>query len=788
MKESKIVIFILLFLGCTFAGNSQSVISGFIKDQASGEALIGATIYNPNTLHGSVSDQNGYFTLSVQTPVQLKVSYVGYHAKTITINQAKYSLMNIRLKPALQMDEITIKGEKPHLSSIITLSNKELIAIPSLGGKPDVMKSLQLLPGIASQSEGSSRLLVRGGDPGQNLYLFDGVPVIYVNHLGGFLSVFNPDIINTIDIYKGGFPSKYGGRLSSIIDITQREGNVQAYQGALSIGITDASFSLEGPGGLKNSSFIVTGRKTLIDALMAGFTAISEGNDFVGYYGFYDLNGKYSWKPNDRNSLHLNIYHGDDYFNFHTYQKTKDKTEKSLYSSTWGNLLSSLQWKSVLSPKVFMTNSFSFTRYRLRHLVDFKRKDSISTETFVRNYVSTVSDLSMRSNFKVHVSKGWTVNFGLQNTIQKYMPSRTEQSNIIDLPETEYIRIFESALYGENLLEFGNRLKANLGLRVQRFQNLEFNNLSWEPRINMDIRIFDDQHLVFNYMKVTQNTHLLVTQGSLFSNEVWVPSDATIAPAQNSQFSLSWVGSFKKDLFRTEITAYTKSMTFLSTYKEGYSNLIGDGDWRSKIVSDGKGQSKGIEFMMRKTRGAWTGFMSYAYSQTTRQYPKINMGREFIFDYNRPHTFSISINKQFNPSWKANLTWVYQSGLPYTPVTGRQYTLNPDRFSNGYPDYYETLLYGERNSATMLDYHRLDVGFSYETTTKRNRKAIWTFSVYNLYNRKNPNYYYYDTGFKKNRIDNPKNWNTFKPTNLYQMSFFPIIPSVSYKIFLIDLD
>ena len=434
-----------------------------------------------------------------------------------------------------------------------------------------------------------------------------------------------------------------------------------------------------------------------------------------------------------------------------------------------------------------MTNSLSFSRYRLRHLVDFLRKDSNSGDIFVRNYVSSVSDLSARSNFKIHLLKGWSVNLGLQSSILNYMPNKTEQSHYVIQFEPEHLKVFESSLYGENRINVGDRFEANLGLRLQHYQHQDYQNVSLEPRINADIRIFNAQHLVFNYMSVSQNTHLMVTQGSLFRNEVWVPSDATIAPARNTQYSLSWVGSFKKDLIRAEVTAYTKSMIDLSTYKEGYSNLIGDGDWQSKIVSGGTGQSKGIEFMVKKNRGNWTGFVSYAYTQTTRTYPGINNGKEFVFDYNRPHTFSININKQINQSWKANLTWIFQSGLPYTPVIGRHYTLNPDRFFNGYPDYYETLLYGKRNSATMRDYHRLDVGLSYETTTKRNRKAIWTFSVYNLYNRKNPNYYFYDTGYKQGRIDNPKNWDTFKPTNLYQMSFFPIIPSVSFKVFFDDI-
>lgn len=761
---------------------AQSIVCGFIQDKTSGERLIGATIHNSETLNGAITDQNGYFSLSINTPVTLKISFVGYKVQTLSLSQANDTIIDVLLEPSIEMDEVVIKWVRAQLASMNTMNGKELASIPSLSGKPDIMKSIQLLPGITSPDEGTSLILVRGGDPGQNLYLFDGVSVIYVNHLGGFMSVFNPDIINSIDVFKGGFPARYGGRLSSVLDITQRDGNIKEYKASLSIGITDGSFSIEGPGGLKNSSFIVSGRKTFIDALMAGFLAIDKGSDFIAYYGFYDVNAKYTWKPNSRNSVHVNLYQGDDYFNYHTYYKNNDEIEKTLYSNKWGNWFSSIQWKNLISHKLFMTSSLSFTRYRLRHLNDFERETSNGSETFTWNYLSSVSDLMFQTNFRIKLMNGWTTNIGLQSSSKNYVPNQTIQSNTRSIQDTGHIQIFETALYGENVFEFSNWIKAKIGLRIPTYINGSYSSLTVEPRVSFDLRFAENQHLVCDYMKVTQPTHLLITQGSLFNNEVWIPADENIAPAKSTQYSISWLGSFYDAKYQTEITAFSKSMTNLSTYKEGFSNLMGDGNWRSKIVGEGMGTSKGVEFIGRKTTGDWTGFLSYSFSKTTRQYPDINNGLEYIYDYHRPHVFSINLNKKINTQWTANLSWIYQTGKPFTPVIARQYTLNPDKSNSGYPQYYETLLYGDRNSANMRDYHRLDIGLRYETISKRNRKTIWTFSVYNLYNRKNPIYYFYDTS-GRNGIENPMNLAAFKPTNLYQMSYFPVIPSVSYKVF-----
>jgi len=774
---------ILLLVSSIVPAQNQTRISGFIRDRQSGERLIGANILASGERTGTSSDNNGYFSLVGKVPCRLMISYVGYKPLELEINSRKDTLIDLSLDPGQELETVVVKGTRIPVNNVSTLKISELKQIPSLGGKSDVLKGMQLLPGIQAQNEGSSMLLVRGGDPGQNLYLFDNVPVIYVNHLGGFMSVFNPDIINSIDLYKGGFPARYGGRLSSIVDITQREGDRTSIKGSLGIGVTDISFSVEGPTRLRNSSFILTGRKTLTDPLMALFTTVSEINDFVVAYGFHDLNGKFTWKPDDRNSLHLNLYQGDDYMNFWSVHKSITGKENSHMGNVWGNWLASGRWNRVVSPRVFWSNILSYSRYRLDFSQSYSETDSIKHQIFDRNNLSSVADLSLRSNVKIQVLRAWSIETGLQGSYLNHIPNAHYQSNLNVQTEGDVLKAFESALYMDNKINLTDRIEANIGLRMVNYVTGGFTSFSFEPRARLGYQIIEDQFINASFQRVTQNEQLLFTSGSIMNNEVWVPAGNGILPARSDQYTFGWSGSFFNGRYTAELTGYYKNMKNLATYQEGYTSLMGDSDWRNKVVTGGTGRSAGIELFLKKQLGSWTGFVGYAYSRTYRQFDRINRGEEFVFDFDRPHTASLNISHQFNEKWSVNLVWVYQTGLPFTPVLGRQLTLNTNPDEHGNFGYYETLLYGDRNSARMKDYHRLDVGATMNVITRRNRKATWTFSIYNLYNRHNPYYYYFNTTANNVDYDHPRFMTDFRPTNLYLMSFFPIIPSVSYKVY-----
>ncbi len=745
--------------------------SGYIYDQQTGERLIGVNVIQSGTAHGTTTDNNGYFSIRLKEASGIQTTYVGYQSVIIEITRD--TLVEIRMKTNLALDEVVVTASRRLQPNTVTLSKKEMLGIPALGGKPDVMKVIQLLPGIKSQNEGSSLLMVRGGNPGENLYLLDNIPLTYVHHLGGFMSVFNPDMINGLDIYKGGFPPRYGSKLSSVVDITQREGDASGLKGSLGIGVTDISFTVEGPTKLKNSSFIVTGRKTLTEAYMGLASGLSDinVNSFIVMYGFHDINAKFSWKPDTRNSLHLNLYQGDDYLHYHT---KKDLNGKSRMNNIWGNWLVSARWNHTLTPKLTSASSLSYTRYRLK---DKKKYDALDGE-FFSEYLSSVQDASLRTDWKYIAMKAWTMNFGIQASLLTHMPNRTRQSNIDTQQPGEKLHTMETALYLDNRLDLFGCVTAHIGGRAVYYDAGSYSDYSLEPRLRLNVNIAKNHALNASYMTVNQNSHLVFTAGNIMNNEVWVPASGQFPEALAEQYSAGWTGSFADGMFQAELDVYYKRLHRMAMYREGYTSLMGDTDWQSKIIGGGRGEAKGMEFLLRKTSGKWTGFASYAWSKSTRQYPDINGSAEYIYEYDRPHTFSLSVNRQINDQWSFNAAWVYMTGLPYTPAIGRQiYSYENEN------DYREAMIYGERNSARMRPYHRLDLGFNYTKTTRNGRKAVWTFSIYNVYNRHNPYFYYYNENNSSEMWWPGYYWGKNHSMNLYQVSFFPIIPTVSYKLY-----
>ncbi len=419
---------VLLIILNTFilSGQQRTRISGFVKDSASGESLIGANILEAGMLNGTSTDQNGYFSLGVNNNATLQVSFLGYITINRTFGLKKDTLVTFFLVPSTEMlNEVVINAYRQPEFNVSTITYQQMTELPSIGSKPDIIKTLTMMPGINSQSEGSSLMSVRGGDPGQNLYLIDNVPLIYVNHLGGFMSVFNPEIINNVDIYKGGFPARYGGKLSSILDITQKEGDLSHRKGSLGIGLTDISFTSEGPLKWKNTSYILTGRKTVFDVLMGLMSGLSQGNDFVIAYGFHDLNGKVTWKPNTRSTASFNIYQGDDYINYWSKHNDYGKNRVGYF---WGNWLASARYNSIISPKLYMNSSLSYTRYTLRQFNKAKVTGS-DTLNFYSYNKSVYSDISLRSEFKYILNDRWIMNFGLHSSVLKLIPDETYSSS-----------------------------------------------------------------------------------------------------------------------------------------------------------------------------------------------------------------------------------------------------------------------------------------------------------------------------------------------------------------------
>lgn len=776
----KIVLLICLFTSL-FAQAQQTRITGFVSDANDGERIIGANVFLHDRSKGVATDQKGYFNLAFELPATLCVSCIGYEETCLKVDHADQPLQ-IRLQPLTEIlqsvDVSASRIERKTNFNTLTLNAKSIDQLPTLGSRPDIIKAAQQLPGIEAATEASSLMIVRGGNPGENLYLLDNVPLIYVNHLGGFMSVFNSEMINTMDVYKGGFPARFGGKLSSIVDLTTKKGDPSRLKGSLSAGLTDLAFAVEGPGGLKNSSFIVTGRKTLTEALLFAASKVSQemgGQDYNMAYGFHDINAKYTWAPDAKNSFAFNVYEGDDYMRIWKNNEENGDIERNSIGNIWGNLLVSGQWNSAVSSRLFMANTLSFTQYRLKNNMKAYLRNSIDTTDFFVKTSSRVSDLSLRSDWKLFVSNAYTLEYGLQGSYLTYRPNHfTSSFSEASLPDIS--SVLDNSFYLDNKLKLGSWFIGSIGLRLNSFVNSGYHHFAWEPRMNLSFGI-GGSTLNLTAMRVTQNAHLMMTPGSIMNNEVWIPADARIKPATSDQASVGWQRSFWQGLVDVEIDAYYKLLRDLATYREGYSTLLGDSDWRSKVETGGKGKSYGIEMMTRFNFNRLDGYVGYTWSHTTRQFDQINNGKEYVYEYDRPHSVNINVNYQLTERWSLSALWTYQTGLPYTPVIGVQNT--PVITPEGDVDFEQTNIYGERNSARMRDYHRLDLAAKFKTKTEKGRKAEWTFSIYNVYCRQNPFYYYY--GDPKG---DPLYWNQFpdEPQTLWQRTFFPIIPSFSYKV------
>ena len=767
-----LIILVNLFVLLTISMQAAQI-SGFVRDAQSGEVLIGANVWEKNQNTGTSTDNRGYFSIKINTPCLLSVSYIGYQTQNISIQATADSLISVKLLIENKLQEVTVTAARDKNFDVTRLSAKELLRVPTIGGKPDVIKALQLLPGVQSQSEGMSLMMVRGGEPGQNQYLLDNVPLIYVNHLGGLLSVFNPDMINSVDFYKGNFPARHGGKLSSIVDITQREGDISKHQGSFSLGLTDASFSFEGPLANKKMSYMVTARKTLIDGLFIGLTTIYEENDAILGYGFHDINAKLSWKPNDRNNLSFNLYQGDDYINFWTKPWKMQNDEKSHINQQWGHWLVSGRWNRVFNSKLYAENILSYSRYRNKsgHKYSYKEEEVNKQIEYLNR--ASVNDLSFRTAWKYSFLKNWNMDFGAHAAYLIYEPNYNYLSTSSTPNIGNIFRSIESALYIDNKIQLFRGLLFQPSVRFSNFTNNGENFIEIEPRINLSYNLNSNQSFNINYMRVSQNSHLVFTQTELLKREIWLPATSALLPEISNQVSGSWNGSFAKGKYSAETNIYYKKMEHLVSLKEGYENMMDITSIENKVEAEGKGIAYGAEFMLKKNSGKWTGSLSYAWSYADRSFANINGGKTYEFDYNRPHSFTLNVNRDLGKDWTMSAVWILQSGTAYTPALGKYLTLNPETGKTGIE-----IIYGEKNSDRMQPYHRLDIGFNYTITTKRGNKAVWTYSIYNAYNHINPFGYYYDND------DNLKNMTYYnRPLQLYKMGLFPFIPSIAYKLY-----
>ena len=767
-----LIIILFLLPACLCA--QKYTISGYVRDASTGENLIGATIYDLKSKSGSVTNIYGFFSLTLPSDsVRLRASFVGYQVKERSFYLKADEILDFSLEAGKLLDEVVVTAEEaiellPQMSTV-TVPMEQLKQVPVLLGETDIMKTIQLLPGIQGGNEGTSGVYVRGGGPDQNLILIDGVPVYNANHLFGFFSVFNADAINNVSVVKGGFPARYGGRLSSVIDISMKEGNNQKISGKGSIGLISSKFTIEGPIKNENTSFILSARRTYIDLLARPIIKSSSGGDVTFGYFFEDFNAKINHRFSRRDRLYLSFYGGKDKAYFREKYESSfggldSETTEDEAGLRWGNLISAVRWNHLYSPKLFSNVTATFSRYRFDVFSNYKVTRAVgdSEEERIR-YLSGIEDMALKVDFDYLPSADHNIKFGASVINHAFRPGVFSYRSEVEADTTfgaRSIRANELAAYLEDDFQIGNKLRFNVGLHGSMFEVRGETFLSLQPRLSARYLLGQDISLKASYAEMRQFVHLLSNSGIGLPTDLWVPATDLVKPQESWQAAVGVAKSING--FEISLESYYKEMDNLIEYLDGASFFNTDDEWEDKVAA-GSGTSYGTEFLIQKKTGRLTGWVGYTWSKTTRQFDDLNFGKSYPYKYDRRHDLSVVSVYRINDRISISGTWVYGTGnaisLPESQF--RDFNPNSNSFFTQSLEYY-----GSRNNYRMRDYHRLDLGISMSKQKKRGMRT-WSFGAYNLYSRRNPFY-----------IDIRSN-NTGR--EFVQTSLFPVIPYFTYS-------
>jgi TonB-dependent Receptor Plug Domain/CarboxypepD_reg-like domain len=799
----KITLILLFFLSINLKAQQKYTISGYFEDSASAEKLISAAIFDAKTSLGAVSNTYGFYSLTLpKGNVNLIMSYVGYSDQRESFLLKKDTIINIRLRPNLELQTVEISAQKQDRierrtqMSQVTIPIAQIKKIPALLGEVDVLKALQLLPGVQAGGEGQNGLYVRGGSPDQNLILLDGVPVYNVSHVGGFFSVFNGDAVKNVTLTKGGFPARYGGRLSSIIEIDMKEGNMKEFHGEGGIGLISSRLTLEGPIKKDVASYMISARRTYVDALLIPILKLAASNNANGNQNttvsprlnFYDINGKINWKINEKNRLYLSAYTGEDIFGYAATTATTDglNTSTTDGGTNWGNITTAFRWNSVINNKLFANTTLTYSRYK----VDILASNSILRNTVttgnVAQYTSGIEDISGKVDFDYVPNPKNRIRFGLGATQHTYNPgayqleitsAAAKLDTVLGSTKTNSVEPF---LYVEDEFQLG-ALKANIGLHASGFKVGSTFYQSIQPRIGLNYPLSNDLALKASFTTMRQYINLLTNERIGLPTDLWVPSTERIKPQDAWQAAIGAAKTVQDD-YEVSAEAYYKKMTNVISYREGVSYLGSDNGWEDKITQ-GIGETYGLELFVQKKIGKFTGWVGYTLSWNTRQFDnedptlRVNNGKVYPFKYDRRNDFKALCTYNFTDKFAFTSSWQFSTGnsvsLPEITYSAPQRPENVDNpFIGG--GYRALEIIGDKNSYRMPSYHRLDVSFEW---TKKKKRFTRTFvlGAYNAYSRANPVFLYRDSNVTT------VNGQTAETPVFRQFSLLPIVPSIAYN-------
>lgn len=779
---------VLSLICCLFAvwaiAQPKFTLSGYVEDVRSGEKLIAANVFDEISGQGVVTNTYGFFSLTLPADsVRLVVSYIGYQSQDLSIDLTANREITFRLESSVNLEVVEVTSdryeriEESSRMSRIEVPVEQIKRIPALLGEVDVLKTLQLLPGVQSGGEGQTGLYIRGGSPDQNLILLDGVPIYNASHLLGIFSVFNADAIRNVTLTKGGFPARYGGRLSSVLEINMKEGNLQELHGEGSIGLITSKLSLEAPIVKGKTSFLLSGRRTYADLIFAPILKAnaSEDQDIGVQLFFYDLNAKVQHKFNDRHRLFASAYLGADVFG-NDFQDGLDRVTGGI---DWGNLVSALRWNYQITPKLFANTTLTYSHYQIDILAGFEDLDPVEPESFAARYFSGIEDVAGRVDLDFIPSPRHYLRMGVSATAHQYNPGAlsfkaesVDEINLDTLIGSQTAYSTEFGAYLEDDMQFG-ALKANLGLHASGFRVNGRWYGSLQPRIGLRYLLRNDLSLKASFSTMAQYINLLTSESFSLPTDLWVPSTERIRPQRSWQAALGAARTFDNQ-FEVSLEAYYKKMFDVLSYKEGASFLYGfETDWQEQ-VTQGDGESYGLEFFFQKKKGRTTGWLGYTLSWNWRRFDEINSGKRFPFRYDRRHDISLVINHDLSKKVKLSAAWVYGTGNAISLNTYRypKFAVQYENNSHVFAAYDEIEAGGNKNAFRMTDYHRLDVSIAFHKK-KRLWERTWTIGLYNAYYHRNPYYVTVSQGSFNSVL--PSNQRTFQ-----EISILPIIPSVSY--------
>jgi outer membrane receptor for ferrienterochelin and colicin len=794
-KKITVIVFLLSFSVLLHAQNQ--IISGYVRDFETKEALIGAGVYESENRTGTGTNSYGFYSLTLPKGKRVVTfSYLGYESAMLEIDLQRDTTLQIYLNPVSnELSEVIVSSGTELRNMRLGMVNVPISTIkttPALLGETDLMKALQFIPGVQNTSEGKSDLSVRGGSPDQNLILLDGVPIYNPNHVFGFLSVFNTDALKNVTLYKSSFPARFGGRLSSVIDITTKDGNKQHYSGSVTVGLPAVKINLEGPIIKDRTSFTFSARRTYVDLLMGAINNWFPDDDSgsSANFFFHDINAKIHHKIDDRTFLHLSVYNGNDKLIQQTEGITNQITNHSASSEKWdwGNTIVSGKLSRVLTPNLFFRTMLTYNQYHYR----IKTEDEYTTgedwqteQKAFRSFLfsSGIQDYSASADFEYYPAMNHAVKFGAAFTFHDFNPevvSVSVKADTIKTNDNNPKNTYSGALafYAEDDWDISRRIRLNAGLRFSLFNVDNKTYTALDPRLSLRYLLTDRVALQTSYTMMQQYVHLLSSNSIILQTDLWVPVTGNVKPMQSNQYSLGMFYELPKP-FLFSVESYYKDMQNVIEYKDGISYTGVSTGWEDKIES-GIGRSYGIEFSLEKREGRATGAASYTWAKSERKFDEINFGEWFPSKFDRRHVINLSLNYRFNEKFDLATTWTYHSGNRITlPLMTYVHPGVPGTFHPDFGFFISNLMeLDHRNNYQMGDYHRLDVGVNYTFRKRKNNYCLLNLSVYNAYSRMNP----FKVVVEAEQHRNPEGGFYFT-YSLRQVTLFPVIPALSFTYY-----